>query len=306
MGQRVLVGNAFATEPLTGEPFVIIPEGSLSETQRRQLGSEFGTVGAVWQQDGALRYTGAGSPVGAAVAGCTGLFEQGVLTGEDVQFEAADFPEVEELSFRSREVLVSLAAQSIDEPTVAEDDVAAALGLSVDSLKDVGADLPFGRSKSDNGTLIVPVNFLEHLRQATPVSESFRQLCDECEVSRVIAFTFDTLSPDSAVHARTFTIAASNEAGTETNQSESKEPLIVERPVDGLATGACSAYLSAHAAFDGEYDRIQCESGHFIDRPSKLSVTVASQPTISGHGITVLEGTAVIPEDDGDDIIEAR
>ncbi len=299
MGQRVLVVDAFATEPLTGEPFVIMPDGSLSETQLQRIANEFGAVGAVSYMEETLHYTGAAVPVEAAVAGCTGLSEHGELSAGTVQFEAADFPEIEQLSLtEDGSVEVELATQQVDQPSLSEDDVATALGLTVDSLKDVGADLPFGRAPTDGGTLFVPVNFLEHLRQVSPVPDALQELCEGIDVSRVMAFTFDTLSPESAVHARIFTADEGKRESTESGE-------FIERATDGIAAGGCGAYLCSHSVFDGEYDQVQFESGHFIDRPSTLTVTLGAQPTVVGRGLTVLDGTVVVPEDEDADIIEA-
>lgn len=299
MGQRVLLVDAFATEPLTGEPFVISPDATLSETQLERVGSEFGAVGTISYRDETLHYTGSDLPVGAAVAGYVGLSEHGSVSEETLPFNAADFPGVEQLSMEDDGlVTVKLVTQQVDQPTLSESEVATALGISVDSLKDVGADLPLGRTAAHGGTLFVPVNFLEHLSRASPTPETLRELCDDIGVSRVMALSFDTLNPESAVHARIFR----TDAVEGTNRSNRE----MERAADGIASGGCGAYLCSHTVFDGEYDQIQIESGHFIDRPSTLSTTLDTHPTVIGRGLTVLEGTAVIPEVEDDDIIEAN
>ncbi len=299
MGQRVLVVDAFATEPLTGEPFVIIPEGSLSETQLQRIGKEFGANGTVSYRDETFHYTGRSLPVGAAVAGAAGLREERILSTEDLQFATEEYPGIEQLSLtEDGSVEVRLVPQSVDQPQLTKDDVAAALGLPVETLRDVGADLPFGRTMTHGGTLFVPVNFLEHLSQATPAPDGLQELCNAADVSRVMAFTFDTLSPESAVHARIFT--SDSVASEPTGRSE-----VLERAAGGIAAGGCGAYLYTHAVFDGEYDQVQVESGHFIDRPARLAVTLDTQPTVVGRGLTVLDGTVVVPDDDDDEIIEA-
>jgi len=187
-----------------------------------------------------------------------------------------------------RTVEVPLSRQPGD-ATASAGDLAAALGIDVAAIEDVGADLPPARVDSYGGTVLVPVNFLEHLSRADPAVDDLDALLASADAARLCAFTFDTLRNETDLHARFF------------------DPTVegCERPASGVAVGACGAHLARHAVFDGDRESVRVECGRFLDRPGTVGTTLEASPRVGGNALTVLDGDLTLPpEDDGDGIIE--
>lgn len=170
----------------------------------------------------------------------------------------------------------------------------AALGIDPAALRDVGADLPIAVASTGLPWLVVPVNFLERLGEATPDTAALTAISEAYDVAGVYAFTFDTLEAESTLHGRAFAPAVG----------------ITEDPVTGTASGAMGGYLQAVEAFDGEFpDELRFEQGHFCDRPGYVRVRIGDTDeggvTIGGEGIVSLDGTIRLPAPDDDEIIEA-
>lgn len=303
--RQVVLADAFADEPLGGLPVAVVPEGeALSAGLLRRIATEFGAAGAVTLQDGAMTYVarkrsggsdGADGAIAGAVAGGTALMERGhVEAGAHsmaISGTPGDGSAAAELGVeieQDRRVGVSLPGQQ-GETTAATADLAAALGIDVASLDDVSADLPAARIGGYGGTLLVPVNFLEHLSRADPAADDLAALLAAVEATRLCAFTFDTLGTETDLHARFFRPAVDG----------------CERPASGIAAGACGAHLSRHAVFDDDRESVRIECGRFLDRPGTIVTTLDEQPRVGGNALTVLEGDLTLPpEDDGDGIIE--
>lgn len=289
-----LLVDAFADEPMGGVPVPVVLD-AVSESQLRSIAGEFGAPGGATLRDGELLFVERGDAsavVGAGVASCVGLRERGLLDAGTHTMTAVDSVGSEreytvELQ-QDRGVRVELPEQSVDEAVVGADRLAPALGIDGAALRDVGADLPVGRVDEFDGTLLVPVNFLEHLGNATPDGETLAAVLAETDTARLCAFTFDTLGRETDLHARIFDPTADG----------------CERPASGVAAAGCGRHLSRHGVFDGERARVRVECGQFIDRPGTVVATLEHRPQVGGRALTTLDGTLTVPEDDSDDIIE--
>jgi trans-2,3-dihydro-3-hydroxyanthranilate isomerase len=290
--RQVLLVDAFATEPLGGVPVVVLPDGQDCSTARlRRIASEFGASSAVTPTDGGLRRVGTEQTgtVAAAVAGGGALVERGVLDDgthsieTDGQAESLEFSVTPELR-----VDVDLPAQPAASVSASTAELADALGMDPATMDDVSADLPIGKSEFAGGTVLAPVNFLEHLSGADPDPAQLTALLASEDATRLCAFTFDTIERDTAVHARVFDPTAAG----------------YERPASGLAAGACGAHLARNPVFDGDRDSVRIECGRFLDRPGTVETTLEAEPSVSGTALTVLDSTVGVPPEDDDDIIE--
>ena len=310
--RQVLLADAFADEPLGGLPVAVVPDGKeLSSARLRRAAGEFGAAGAVTVRDEQLAYVGSEGVEGfvtGAVAGGAALCERGhvdpgthtmrVKGIPDSEFggesegddgTAAGEQEIEIEIGSDRTVAVPLQSLDGNDPTASTADIAGTLGIDVAAMEDVGADLPPAHVPAYGGTLLAPVNFLEHLSRADPDRAEVAGLLADAGATRLCAFSFDTLGNDTDLHARVFDPAVTG----------------CERPASGVAVGACGAHLARHAVFDGDRDAVRAECGHFLDRPGTVETTLESAPVVRGNALTVLDGTLTLPPEDDDDIIEA-
>lgn len=293
--QAVLLVDAFADEPTGGRSVAIDPAGSMSRSQHGRVASELGTSGIVSLDDETIEYTdcdGSQAVVSAATAGAAGLYDRGGLDPGAYELTVAGEsspagPFGVELD-KHGTVTVDIPTATPELPAVDADWIADAIGVDVAALEDVGADLPIARVDSFGGTLLVAVNFLEHISGATPDTGTVAHLLDDVDASRLVAFTFDTLAAETDVHARVFDPEARG----------------CERAASGVGVAACTAHLADHAVFDGEREEIAVESGMFLDRPATVRATVEAQPSVGGTALTTLDGELAVPEDEDDGIIE--
>jgi trans-2,3-dihydro-3-hydroxyanthranilate isomerase len=296
--RQVLLVDAFASEPLGGQPIAVLPDGSsLTVPQRAAIATEFGADGTVTPAEDGLRYVRRNERdglVAGAVAGCVGLFERGhvgagihamtVETDSDGDAGAVEYEiEVEQ----DRSVSLTLSPGAASEPEQTNERIAAALGIDVAAVDDVSADLPIATVGGYGGTLLVPVNFLEHLSRAAPAGEDLATQLAEAGATRLCAFTFDTLASETDLHARFFVPDGDR----------------CERPTSGVAAAACGRHLSNHPVFDEDRESVRIECGRFLDRPATILTTLADEPTVGGRALTVLDGELTLPADDGDDLI---
>lgn len=287
--RQVLLVDAFADEPTGGRPIVVDPVGGLADSQRRAVASELGTSGVVTMEDDVLQYIdcdGSQAVVSAAVAGAAGLYNRGALEPGAFDIETAGETAPVEID-QTGTVTVGLPSLVPAEADLALDEIAAALDIDVAAMQDVGADLPAARVDAFGGTLLVPVNFLQHVSGATPTAH-LPQLLDSTDVARAVVFTFDTLSAQTDVHLRLFDPRAAGD----------------ERAASGIAAGACVSHLAAESMFDGDREEIAIECGQFVDRPATIHATVSTQPKVGGTALTTLDAEIAVPDDEDDDIIE--
>jgi len=288
--RQALVVDAFADEPMGGLAVAVVPDGSdLSQVQCERIATELGAAGVVTEREDGLAFA-AGSAeateafVEAAVAGAGSLFERDRLDGGTHTLQAGT-----ERAFEVREdgtVRVELPPRTVEDAAASADELASALGVDPAALRDVGADLPPVRASGAGNTLVVAVNFLEHLGGAAPDARAVTSLLETAEAARLVAFTFDTLGSGTDLHARVFARDG-------------------ERPASGVGVAGCAAALSAHGVFDGDAEEVRAECGHFLDRPATVAATLEPGPRVGGGAVTVLDGELVVPADDADDIIEA-
>jgi PhzF family phenazine biosynthesis protein len=302
--RRALLVDAFAAEPLAGNVAGVVPGADdLTETQMRAVARELGASETAFVLDSTaadrrLRFFSPAAEVAlcghATVAAHAHLRRDGALAAGDHTVETgAGVFDVEVTD----EGVVWLAG---DAPTVETvdadlDRVAAALGVDVAALRDVGADLPVAVASTGLPYLVVPVNFLSRLGEADPDDDRVAALADDHGAAGVYAFTFDAVDRDSTLHGRMFAPGLG----------------VSEDPATGTASGAVAAYCRAVGAFDGDPPaEIRCEQGHFLDRPGVVRVRVEEGESgervwVGGTATTALDGELAVPADDGDDIVEA-
>ncbi|MEF8776144.1 MAG: PhzF family phenazine biosynthesis protein [Haloarculaceae archaeon] len=295
--REALLVDAFATEPTAGNPAGVVPDAAgLSETQMGAIANELGASETAFVCEGedadlAFRYFTPTAEVDlcghATVAATLALHERGKLEAGAATVET----EVGTLDLAVEDD--GRAWMSQDDPTLDTvefdlDDVAAALGIDVAALRDVGADLPLATASTGLPWLVVPVNFLEHLGNADPDAGAIDALASEAGAVGVYPFTFDTLEAESTIHARAFAPGSG----------------VPEDPVTGTAAGACSAYLDHHAVVETD-DGLRIEQGHFVDRPGYVDVRLEDGVRVGGRAVTTLEGQVVLPSDEDDEILEA-
>ncbi|UVE48894.1 PhzF family phenazine biosynthesis protein [Haloferax larsenii] len=296
--RRALLVDAFTTEPLTGNPAGVVPDADgLDAEQMRAIAAELGASETAFvcsspSADRRIRYFTPTQEVDlcghATIAAFAHLaaeraIEPGTHTLETnvgtLDVEVDEFGEV---------------WMTQDAPTVRELDVdygrlGDALGIDAAALQDIGADMPVALASTGLPFVMVPVNFLEHLSGAAPNHDALAALAAEYDAAGVYAFSFDAIDGDSTLHARCFAPGVG----------------ITEDPATGTASGACGAYLRHVGAFDSMPDELRFEQGHFVDRPSHISVRVAESIEVGGRAVQSLDGELVVPESESDDIIEA-
>jgi len=291
----VALVDAFATEPMTGNPAGVVPEASdLAADQMAAIASELGASETAFVREGdeagrTLRYFTPETEIDrcghATIAAFSLLTERGTVTAGTHEVEtAAGVLEVEVTGDRT--VWTTQSPPEIDPVDVSLADAAATLGLEPAALSEVGDGLPIARASTGVPFLVVPVAYFDHLSGATPDRTAVETLCERADATGLYAFTFDTLEPEATLHGRTFAPLAG----------------IPEDPVTGTASGAVGAYLRHYGAVDAP-DPLVFEQGHFLDRPGRVRVRTGGTPAVGGEAVTVLEGDVVVPESEDDDIL---
>jgi PhzF family phenazine biosynthesis protein len=299
--RRALLVDAFTAEPLAGNAAGVVPDAAgLSEERMAAVAAELGASETAFLTpgDGAaddrIRYFSPTTEVDlcghATVATYGALFAEGAVDGGERTLRT----NVGDLTVAVDDdgtVWMRQQAPSVSVVDVGADRLGAALGIDPAALRDVGADLPTAVASTGLPFLVVPVNFLERLGEADPDDDAVEALADEFDVAGVYAFTFDALDADATLHGRAFVPSLG----------------ISEDPVTGTASGAVGGYLRRVDAFDGDApDELVFEQGHFLDRPGRVRVRVESDGVrVGGRATVALDGEIRVPDDDGDEIIEA-
>ncbi len=296
--RQVLLVDAFADEPMGGQQIPVIPVGGLSQTQLRAVADELSSPGVVGRREDKLVYAGrAGMGIEGAIAGAAGLFGRGDLAAGNHRIGGTEPRQVEIEDDGS--VWVESDRQEIETDALGERTIGDALGVDVAAIRDVGADLPVARASGGGGSLLVAVNFFEHLSGADPDLAALGELLRTESLTRVLAFSFDTLAAESDVHARVFT------RGTRTESTgRGMAGRAGEQATSGVTAAALGTHLTHHDVFDEGPIRIEC--GHVLGRPATMWTTLEAAPTVGGRGVTTVDGEMTVPADDPDeDIIEA-
>lgn len=296
--RQALLVDAFTDEPMAGNPAGVVPDATgLATEQMRAIAAELGASETAFvvpstDADRRLRYFTPETEVDlcghATVGAFSHLFERAVIDDGTSSLETAAGTVDIEVTIDGT-VWMEQANLSRRESTISHEDAAAALGIDVAALRDVGADVPVSRASTGVPFLLVPVNFFEHLSGATPDMSAIEELCEREDCDGLYAFTFDTLDGDATVHARAFAPLAG----------------VPEDSVTGTAAGALGAYLRRHGVLDGEFDEIVVEQGHFLDRPGTVRVeTDGDEVRVGGRAVTTFDGELMVPAVDDDEIIE--
>lgn len=287
----VSVVDAFAPEPLTGTPVVVVRAGAgLESDQRSRIAAEVGpAITAFVDERGGVTMTGSrgdGPPVHVGLAVATALAERGPLDSERVTLELPTGP-MTVGSPTGGHRLVEVDPPDLRPADVEDAAVAEALGIDVATIRDVAADFPLRRASLGPGVLVVPVNFLEHLSGAEPDCGQVGDVLEASGADSIYAFTFDTLDRDRDAY------------GLEIDAGGRRHPT-------GRAEACAAAAIDQHGSFDHDRETLRFEAGDLRDRPARLEVAIGESYAVGGPAVTALDGTVVVPTAAGDDdILEA-
>ena len=142
--------------------------------------------------------------------------------------------------------------------------------LNIDKT-DIDDSLPKQCVSTGLFTFPVCVNSLDILRNIHPDFMKIKKICTQLGVGSYHVFTFETIEPHSAYHARNFA------------------PLygINEDPVTGTANGAMSSYLVHHHLL--KTHKLICEQGDIIGRPGRIFVEIRDDAILVGGKATIVE-----------------
>jgi len=295
--RRALLVDAFTDEPMTGNPAGVLADAAgLDDEQCQRVAAELGASETAFlspadEADYRIRYFTPEQAVDlcghATVAAVGALFDDGVVDAGTVTVETP-VGDLDVTVDADGAIWMSQTAPEIRPVDLDYERVADALGVDVATLRDVGADLPLVVASTGLPWLLVPVNYFEHLRDASPDMRAIEDATDTVDAAGIYAFTFDTIAADATLHARAFAPGAG----------------VPEDPVTGTASGAVGAYLDREGALDADLDRIVCEQGHVMDRPGRVTVDTSDGIRVGGRSVTVLDGDLSVPPSSDDDIIE--
>lgn len=143
--------------------------------------------------------------------------------------------------------------------------------LKVD-VKDIDDSFPKQIVSTGLFTLPICIKSYADLKNIKPDFEKVKKICNKLGAGSFHVFTFETIEPDSAYHARNFAPVYG----------------INEDPVTGTANGAVSCYLVKHKITKDE--SLICEQGDIIGRPGRVFVEV-------GRGLVRVGGKARVVEE---------
>ncbi len=295
---RVLQVDAFTDEPLTGNPAGVVPNADgLSESQMQSIAAEMAVSETAFlhsseRADRRIRYFTPTQEVDlcghATIGSFAHLYDEGLEPGSstletnvgDLEIDLED----------DGTVWMTQDRPQVREVDVGYDRVADALGVDQAALEGASDDIPLAVASTGLPFLIAPITYLSDVGTADPEMTAVEALTDALDVTGVYLFTFDALERESTLHGRMFAPGAG----------------VPEDPVTGTASGAVGAYLDHFGAFDDDFpDELRLEQGHYVDRPGLVRVRVDGDVQIGGRGVTVLDGSLVVPADDEEEIIEA-
>jgi len=293
----VLLVDAFAAEPMAGNPAGVVPDADgLTDDRMAAIAGELGASATAFvcgsdRADRRLRFF---TPTGeidrsdhATIAAFAALDERGGLDAGEYTTETIGQTRDVEVQEDGTVWLEQGEARFEDVPQD-HDDVADALGIDVATLRDVGADMPMAVADTSEPWLLVPVNYFEHVSRIDADPPAIDAIRDRVGAVGLYAFTFDTIGRESTLHGRAFAPSDG----------------VVENPVTGTAAGACAAYVRREGALDDTVEQVVVEQGHFLDRPGTVRVdTDGLEAWVGGRAVTTLDGSLTVPEADADDDI---
>ncbi|MWG35472.1 PhzF family phenazine biosynthesis protein [Halomarina oriensis] len=295
--RRALIVDAFTTDALTGNAAGLVPDADGLDADQMQAvarelhASETAFLTDSEEADRRIRYFTPETEVDlcghATIASHAFLHQaEAIDAGTHTLSTNVGVLDVEVAADGS--VWMTQAPPEAHDVDVSYEEVAAAVGVDLDALTDLEADLPLGWASTGLGFLCVPVTYLDELGGADPDMAAVEALCEEVDATGVYAFTFDTIDPDATLHGRMFAPGAG----------------VPEDPCTGTASGAVTAYLRAHDALDSYADLVY-EQGHFLDRPGRIRVRAAEEIRVGGRAVVSLDGELAIPDADDEDIVVA-
>ncbi|WP_254763271.1 PhzF family phenazine biosynthesis protein [Natrinema marinum] len=295
---RILQVDAFTDEPLTGNPAGVVPNADgLSTDQMQAIADEMAVSETAFLRssdaaDRRIRYFTPSQEVDlcghATIGSFAHLRDEGLEPGTTTLETNVGVLEIDVESDGT-------VWMTQDEPTIREvdigyDRVADALGVDAAALEGASADLPLAVSSTGLPFLIVPITYLSDVGSAQPDMRAIENLADAVDATGIYLFTFDALERDSTLHGRMFAPGAG----------------VPEDPVTGTASGAVGAYLDRFGAFDDDLpEELRLEQGHYVDRPGLVRVRLDEAVRVGGRGVTVLDGSIAVPDDEEDEILEA-
>lgn len=294
---RVLQVDAFTDEPLSGNPAGVVPDADdLTDDQMQAIAAEMAVSETAFlteslEADRRVRYFTPTQEVDlcghATIGTFAHLHDEGLEPGTTTLETNVGVLEIDLEADGT--VWMTQDAATVREVDVGYDRLAEALGVDRAALEGVGADLPPAVASTGLPWLLVPITYLSDVGTADPDHRAVTSLTDDVEATGVYLFSFDALDADSTLHGRAFAPGAG----------------IDEDPVTGTASGTVGAYLDHYAAFDDDFpDELRLEQGHYVDRPGIVRVRVGPRVRVGGRGVTVLDGSLLVPEADEDDILE--
>lgn len=296
--RRTLLVDAFTDDPLTGNPAGLVPDAEGLDTDQMQAiarelnASETAFLTPGDEADRRIRYFTPATEVDlcghATIASHAFLHAEGEIDA-GTHTLATDAGVLDIDVEEDGTVWMTQAPPEVNETDVSHEEAAAALGIDLDALEDVGGDLPIARATTGLPFLVVPVGFLEPLGEADPDMAAVESLCEDAGTTGVYAFTFDAIDPEATLHGRMFAPGAG----------------VPEDPVTGTASGAVGAYLRRFEAFDALPEEMLFEQGHFVDRPGRVRVRAREEIRVGGRAVVSMDGELSVPETDGEDIIVA-
>ncbi|WP_226040664.1 PhzF family phenazine biosynthesis protein [Natrinema sp. DC36] len=295
---RILQVDAFTDEPLTGNPAGVVPSADgLSDDQMQAIAAEMAVSETAFLRssenaDRRVRYFTPTQEVDlcghATIGSFAHLHDEGLEAGSTTLETNVGVLEIEVAEDGT--VWMTQDDPSIREVDVGYDRVADALGVDAAALEGASADIPLAVSSTGLPFLIAPITYLSDVGSAEPDMTAIEALTDAVDAAGVYLFSFDALEPESTLHGRMFAPGAG----------------VPEDPVTGTASGAVCAYLDHFGAFDDDLpEELRLEQGHYVDRPGLVRVRLDDGVQVGGRGVTVLDGSIAVPEDDEDEILEA-
>lgn len=295
--RRVLLVDAFTTDPYAGNPAGVVPESDrLGPDQMQAIAAEMGASETAFiaeseTADRSIRYftpttevdlCGHATIASLAYLAQVGTFDPGEYTIE-TQVGVLDVEITE-----SGRIWMTQDAPTVERAEIDRADAAAALGIDEAAIEEIEVDLPIAVASTGLPFLVVPVAYLEDLGSATPDFDALDALAQKAGAEGVYAFTFDTVDSRSTVHGRAFVPGAG----------------VPEDPVTGTASGATGAYLREFGVFDTMPDELWFEQGHYVDRPGNVVVEVGERVRVGGRAAVTMDGDIADPIAEDEEIIE--
>jgi PhzF family phenazine biosynthesis protein len=294
--------DVFADEPLAGNPLAVVPDAdALDEAVMRRIAREFNQTETTFllapalpDADWRLRcFTPGGVEVFGAGHNALGawwwLADSGALDRVRDAFRQQLGDRVLPVTVEwepdgdgSRPRRIGMRQAPPTQGAVARDPagLARALGLSGG---DLATDrLPAQVVSTGAGHLLVPAAGRAAVDRAQPVDAALTAYLRESSGQGCYLFALDTLDPAATAYARFFNPSVGNREDSAT----------------GSAAGPLACHLLAHGIVEaGASAAVVIEQGHAMGRPSRIEVLLdgSGVPTVRGGGVTVAEGSLVLP-----------